>query len=337
MFATRALRLGTVVTLAVAASFGSPAPARAQATKTETKAKVTKDQAKDKAKAKAAALVDLNSATSEELQTLPGVGEVTARKIIDGRPHKAVTDLAGAGVSASEIEKLKPLVEAKPLPSPVDVNLDPLEKIETLPGISATLAKEIVATRPHAGYDSIAKVKGIGPVKLEALKGRLKFGEEPAIAKAKAKAEVKVAEAKVEEAAAKAKVAEAKEGMPKAKAKLDEAKAKVKGAEAKAEEKVAPKIVEAKEKGKDAMKKVGDKVVDVKAKAKAKLAPGTKVNINTADKDVLDELPGIGPVKAQAILDYRAEKKFEKIEDIMQVKGIKEGEFGKIKDIIVVK
>jgi competence protein ComEA len=64
-----------------------------------------------------------------------------------------------------------------------------------------------------------------------------------------------------------------------------------------------------------------------------KLAPGQKVNINTASKDLLDALPGIGAVKSQAIVDARP---FSKIEDIMKVKGIKAGEFAKIKDLITV-
>jgi competence protein ComEA len=303
MIATRALRLGAVLTLALAASLGTSNLAKAQATKAEAKAK---GKMAEKAKAKAAELVDLNTATSAELQTLPGVGEATARKIIDSRPHKAVADLAGAGVSASEIEKLKPLVEVKALPAPVDVNGETLEKLETLPGIGPALAREIVAARPHAGYESIAKLKGIGPEKLDALKGRLKFGEAPAVAKAKAKVEEK-AKAKVEEAKkdelSKAKMEEkAKKVAEKAKGKVDEAKA---------EEKVAAKV--------------------------SKLPPGTKININTASKEELDRLFDIGDVKAQAIIDYRNEKKFEKIEDIMQVKGIKEGIFAKIKDNITVK
>src|SRR6516165_6400453 len=61
------------------------------------------------------------------------------------------------------------------------------------------------------------------------------------------------------------------------------------------------------------------------------------VNINTATKEELDALPGIGPVKAQAIVDYRkANGPFKTPEDIMKVSGIKEGEFSKLKGLISV-
>ena len=69
-------------------------------------------------------------------------------------------------------------------------------------------------------------------------------------------------------------------------------------------------------------------------KAAVKLAPGQKVNINTAGKDMLEALPGIGPAKAQDIINGRP---YKSIEDIMKVKGIKEGTFNKIKDLITVK
>jgi competence protein ComEA len=61
------------------------------------------------------------------------------------------------------------------------------------------------------------------------------------------------------------------------------------------------------------------------------------VNLNTATREELIALPGIGPVKAQAIIDYRnANGPFRSIEDVMKVKGIKEGEFGKIRNDVSV-
>ena len=56
--------------------------------------------------------------------------------------------------------------------------------------------------------------------------------------------------------------------------------------------------------------------------------------INTATKEQLEALPEIGPVKAQAIIDGRP---YQKPEDVMKVKGIKEGIYGSIKDYITVK
>lgn len=61
------------------------------------------------------------------------------------------------------------------------------------------------------------------------------------------------------------------------------------------------------------------------------------VNINTADKELLCTLPGIGETRAESILTFRTENgAFSKIEDIMQVSGIKENCFQKIKNYITV-
>ena len=45
------------------------------------------------ASAKKSGLIDINSASSAELDSLPGIGPVMAQKIIDGRPYRAKTDL----------------------------------------------------------------------------------------------------------------------------------------------------------------------------------------------------------------------------------------------------
>ena len=62
-----------------------------------------------------------------------------------------------------------------------------------------------------------------------------------------------------------------------------------------------------------------------------------KININTASEAELCNIPGIGATRAAAIVAYRQEKGgFSAIEDIMNVSGIKEGTYEKIKDSIKV-
>jgi competence protein ComEA len=61
------------------------------------------------------------------------------------------------------------------------------------------------------------------------------------------------------------------------------------------------------------------------------------ININTGDMDELTSLPGIGPVKAEAIIKYREEKgQFQKIEELKNVYGIGEKIIARIKGDITV-
>ena len=67
-------------------------------------------QTSKKATATSTGKVDLNAASEKDLDSLPGVGPATAKKIIKGRPYSSVDDLSKAGVSASTIKKITPLV-----------------------------------------------------------------------------------------------------------------------------------------------------------------------------------------------------------------------------------
>lgn len=61
------------------------------------------------------------------------------------------------------------------------------------------------------------------------------------------------------------------------------------------------------------------------------------ININTAEEELLCTLPGVGSAKAKSIISYREKNgPFETKEDIMNVEGIKNGLFEKIKDSITV-
>jgi hypothetical protein len=64
-------------------------------------------------KAAPGAPVDLNSATAAELDSVPGIGAATAKKIIAGRPYSSVADLSKAGIGARQIQQISPMVTVK--------------------------------------------------------------------------------------------------------------------------------------------------------------------------------------------------------------------------------
>ena len=73
----------------------------------------------------------------------------------------------------------------------------------------------------------------------------------------------------------------------------------------------------------------------VEEKEEEKDKKDDKISINKASKEELMELPGIGESKAKNIIEYREEfGEFEKLEDIMNVSGIGESAYSKIKEHI---
>src|SRR5215467_4364363 len=112
-----------------------------------------------KEKAAKSEKIDINSASADELMSLNGVGEATAKKIIAGRPYSSVDDLSKAGVSKSTISKIRPQVTvtmaAQPAKSTateksgkrakeepktsgsVDLNQASEKELEELPGVGS--------------------------------------------------------------------------------------------------------------------------------------------------------------------------------------------------------
>ena len=60
------------------------------------------------------------------------------------------------------------------------------------------------------------------------------------------------------------------------------------------------------------------------------------ISINDAGIDDLTKIPGIGDAKAKSIIEYRKNQRFEKIEDLMNIKGIGQGLFDTIKEYITI-
>jgi|HubBroStandDraft_2_1064218.scaffolds.fasta_scaffold268031_2 competence ComEA-like helix-hairpin-helix protein len=79
-------------------------------------------------------------------------------------------------------------------------------------------------------------------------------------------------------------------------------------------------------------------IVDAQEKAKKLPPPEKPFDLNTATYDQFHSLPGVGPVTAQRILDYRKKSgPFLRVEDLLAVRGISAGKLDKMKQYVMVR
>lgn len=196
----------------------------------------------------------------------------------------------------------------------VDVNTADVATLEALPGVGPQIAKAIVAQRPFSSVDDLERVQGIGPARLAELRDLVTVSS-PGVAHAKGK------ERAAEKRSAKA-----------------EANANAKSVARAPEETRSTRTttVERTERPLEPTGRVDSTRTgtDPRSPVAAPNRTGRLVNLNTATLQELEALPEIGPVKARAIIDARP---FSSVEDVMRVKGIKEGTYNAIKDQITVR
>jgi competence protein ComEA len=255
--------------------------------------------ASSKGQAVASEKVDVNTADAPTLESLPQISPAIAEKIVAHRPYRSSSDLGTrAGLSARTLAAIKGRIVFG-TPAPTVSTRKSATKAANPSGespASATVKKKVDIN--NADADELAALPGIGPALAQAIIDERPFGTFDDLEEVKGLGPAKLVKLKdlvmVGSTTSEITIPRAEPAPETSKSVAGSSKP---------------------------------------ASKKAALAPGVRINLNTATLGELTTLPGIGPVKAQAIIDGRP---FGRPEDVMNVSGIKGATFDRIKDHVSV-
>jgi competence protein ComEA len=241
----------------------------------------------------------LSYAIMVALTFMLGTSSFAAQAEVDAKAKKEKKAYKDDKADA-KADKAKPS-ETRGHSKKIDLNTASRDELLTLKGVGPATADAIIAARPFSKVEELKDVPGIGDVRWGEIRREVTVKE----SKAKVKKERK------EPRATKTAPAPSERAPAGAPATTEQSSRSER-----------PRLEQPK--GRPAPP----------APADDELSEIRQVNINTASREELESLLGIGPVKAQAIIDNRP---YRSIEEVMEVKGIKKKTFEQMRGRIVVR
>lgn len=222
----------------------------------------------------------------------------------------------------------------------ININTASSTSLQTLPGVGPSVADAIIAARPFKNVAALKDVRGIGEARYAEIRplvtvgrtGSANVGTAGSSTRGADKASQRSQREVDQQAPSSGSASPAENRSTRGADKASQRPQKSIDQEAPATASTPP-LTPSTTRGADKASQRPQREVDREPSA----SPGRsaeKVNINTASQSELESLLGIGPVKAQAIIDNRP---YKTKEDIMKVPGIKEGVYAQIEDQIKVR
>ncbi|HON37943.1 MAG: ComEA family DNA-binding protein [Desulfomonilia bacterium] len=252
-------------------------------------------------------LVNVNTASEQELQQVPGMDQSLAQSIVQYRqtngPFDSVNDLTKVqGIDDQKLQGMRGYLTAEKL----NINTAKAEELQNIPGMDQTLAQSIIKYRetngPFGSVDELKQVQGMDDQKLQSIQDYITVEK------------ININTASVEEM-------QVIPGM---------------------DQTLVQSIIQYRETNGpfgsvDELKQV-EGIDDKKLQSIQEYVTAEKIDLNTASVEELLIIPGVDQSLAQNIVEYRqANGPFGSVDDLSQVSGITEENMSTIRDHVTVK